>query len=713
MYASKTLILLLVALSLCLIASDPPAKHGWITRERLLLADAEPGNWFFSGRDFKEQHYSPLAQITSKNANTLGFAWQYDASPRRGQVQRGLEATPTVVDGIMYAAGAWGVVYALDARNGKEIWRYDPLVDGSYGRRACCDVVNRGLQVWEGRVYIGTLDGYLVALDARTGKQLWKADTFIDRRHSYTITSAPHIANGKIVIGNSGGEFGVRGYVSAYDARNGTFAWRFFTVPGDPKKGYEHPEMEAAAKTWDPESAWEAGGGGTVWGAMVYDPELNLLYVGTGNSSPYPIWYRSPKGGDNLYLASILAINPDNGRLKWHYQTTPGEIWDFTATQNMILAELPIEGRSRKVLMQAPKNGFFYVLDRENGQFISAEKFVQVTWASHIDKATGRPVLTGQGNYKDAPKLVFPGMAGGHNWYPMSYSPQTKLVYIPTMDVPFLYFNQPSFTFKEGMLNMGAGAATPPFDEQQQVYLKDQPPAVIKAQLKAWDPVLQKVVWSVPNEGIGNGGILSTAGNLVFQGTLSGKLNVYRADTGEKLHEIPTGTGIMAAPMTYTVGKKQYVAVMAGLGGVLQSFVKAGTIAAKYQNLGRILVFELGGKPVPFPPKQPPLADIPEPPTFTASAEAIQQGATLFNTHCAECHSSISRENPSGFPNLVYLTPEKHQLFKQIVLKGLLKDGGMAGFSDLLSESDAEAIQAYISSRQREERKKEAAKATR
>ncbi|GAA4401127.1 PQQ-dependent methanol/ethanol family dehydrogenase [Nibrella viscosa] len=706
MSSPKNFLLITVALSLSILATEPPVRHGWITRERLLRADAEPGNWFFSGRDFREQHYSPLAQINDKNIQTLGFAWQYDAGVRRGRVQRGLEATPTVVDGIMYAAGAWGVVYALDARTGNERWRYDPVVDGSYGRRACCDVVNRGLQVWEGRVYVATLDGYLVALDARTGRELWKADTFTDRKRSYTITSAPHIAGDKIVIGNSGGEFGVRGYISAYDARTGKFAWRFFTVPGDPEKGYEHPEMELAAKTWDPNSAWEAGGGGTVWGAMVYDPELNLLYVGTGNSSPYPIWHRSPKGGDNLFLTSILAINPDNGRMKWYYQTTPGEIWDYTATQNMILAELPIDGRTRKVLMQAPKNGFFYVLDRETGQFISAEKFVQVTWASHVDKATGRPVLTGQGNYKDEPKLVFPGMAGGHNWQPMSYSPKTRLVYIPAIDFPFLYFNQPTFTYKPGDFNMGADAATPPFRAEHQPYLKGQPPADVREQLKAWDPVRQQVVWSVPNPGLWNGGILSTAGNLVFQGTSAGKLMVYRADNGEKLHEIPTGTGIMAAPMTYTVGKKQYVAVMAGLGGAWQSNVKAGTIAAEYQNLGRILVFELGGKPVPFPPKQPPLAAIPEPPPFTASAEDIKKGKDLYYTHCVHCHNEVVRDNTTGYPNLVYLTPETHRLFKQIVLHGLLKDGGMAGFSDLLSDGDADAIQSYIASRQREERQK-------
>lgn len=681
-------------------ASQRLPERGWVDTRRLMAADAEPGNWYFSGRDFQEQHYSPLSQINETNVNTLGYAWEYDASPRRGSVQWGLEATPIVVDGMMYTTGAWGVVYALDARNGKELWRYDPEVDGSYARRACCDVVNRGLQLWEGRVYVGTLDGYLIALEARTGKELWKVDTFYDRSHSYTITSAPHIANDKIVIGNSGGEFGVRGYISAYDARTGKFAWRFFTVPGNPAKGFEHPEMEVASKTWDPASDWEAGGGGTAWGAMVYDPQLNLLYVGTGNSSPYPIWYRSPSGGDNLYLASILAINPDNGRLKWYYQTTPGEIWDFTATQNMILADLALNGQTRKVVMLAPKNGFFYVLDRKTGELLSAEKFVEVNWASHVNIETGKPVLTGQGFYRDKPKLIYPGMAGGHNWYPMSYSPQTGLVYIPTMDFPFLFFNDSTYKFKEGYTNSGAQTAVPPFGDWADEYLKDQPPVIHREQLKAWDPVRQKVVWTVPNPGFLNGGILSTAGNLVFQGDAAGKLNVYDARTGQKLHELFVGTGIMAAPMAYKVGNKQYVAVMAGVGGARQSTIKMGTIAKDYVNKGRILVFALNGQPVPLPPLQQPNPVIPDPQQPKPKEEDVERGQQLYYINCGRCHHALLPTNPSGFPNLLYLTPEKHKVFKQIVLNGLFKDAGMAGFSDILSDTDADAIQAFIVSQQ-------------
>ena len=437
-------ILFLCFLSAC---EKPKPRAGWIDKERLLKADQDPLNWISLGGNFKQQHYSPLADISTENVSTLGLAWSYDARSRRGRVQRGLEATPIVVDGTLYTSGAWGVVYALDAKTGKEIWRYDPDIDGNYARRACCDVVNRGVQVWKGKVYVGVLDGYLVCLDAATGKVIWKIDTITDRERFYTITGPPQIANNVVVIGNSGGEFGVRGYITAYDLETGKQAWRFYIVPGDPKKGFEHPELEEAAKTWDPDSYWDAGLGGTSWGELTYDPELNLLYVGTGNSSPYPIWFRSPSGGDNLFLASILAINPDTGRLVWHYQTTPGEIWDFTATANMVLAELEIEGRSRKVLMQAPKNGFFYVLDRETGELISAEKFVPVNWASHIDKVTGRPVLTGEGWYKEKSKLVYPAMPGGHSWQPMSYNPNTKLVYIPAMHLPMVYTAQKEFKY--------------------------------------------------------------------------------------------------------------------------------------------------------------------------------------------------------------------------------------------------------------------------
>jgi quinohemoprotein ethanol dehydrogenase len=712
-----TALLLVFGLVGCQPSGDDPTDEsrskenpGQVTTERLRQANEEPGQWMTAGRNFQEHHHSPLDQINAQNAGRLGLAWEQDARNALGTTPRGLEATPVVVDGTMYTSGAWGVVYAIDAKTGRRLWRYVPDVDGSYARRACCDVVNRGVEVRNGTVYVGTLDGYLVALDARTGSVRWKVDTITDRSDSYTITSSPQIAGGKVVIGNSGAEYGVRGYVTAYDTASGDQAWRFYTVPGDPDEGFEHPAMKMAAKTWDPNSKWEAGGGGTVWGEMAYDPELNLLYVGTGNATPYPQEYRSPGGGDNLFLASILAINPDTGRLEWYYQTTPGEQWDYTATQHMILAEMQIDGRQRKVLMQAPKNGFFYVLDRKTGEFISAEPYVTVTWAEGIDPETGRPILAEQGDYGKEPKLIYPSMVGGHNWQPMSYHPGTGLVYIPEIDFPNLLKLEEDFEHRPApsMLNMGIDGAFPPLPDSLQKYAEGQPPNTEwQERLVAWDPAEQKEVWSAPREAMFNGGVLSTGGNLVIQGTASGYLKVHHARTGELLKEIQVGTGIMAGPMTYTVADTQYVAVMAGYGGARLNPYGPNVAAQTYQNYGRILAFKLDGGPVPLPPKVDIPEEVPKPPDLETTAEQIQNGEELYSTHCARCHAAVRPDNNTGYPSLALLTRELHKEFSDIVLEGTMSSRGMAGYSDVLSGKDAEAIQAYIISRQRELRQED------
>ncbi|WP_242091742.1 PQQ-dependent dehydrogenase, methanol/ethanol family [Aestuariivivens sediminicola] len=702
----KTSLLLLLYFSISFLTCSKNEKPaGWIDSMRLLNADSESDNWVSLGRNFMQQHHSPLDQINEQNVSELGFAWEYDARSKRGRVPRGLEATPFVVDGIMFTSGAWGVVYALNAKSGEEIWRYDPTVDASYNRRACCDVVNRGVAVWKGKVYVGTIDGYLVCLDAENGKVIWRKDTFTDRSRSYTITGPPQIANDVVVIGNSGAEFGVRGYITAFDLEKGEQVWRFYTVPGDPSKAFEHPEMEWASKTWDINSDWETAGGGTVWGELAYDPELNLLYVGTGNSSPYPIWFRSPNGGDNLFLCSILAINPDNGRLVWHYQAVPGEIWDYTNTMNIVLANLEIGGKERKVLMQAPKNGFFYVIDRETGELLSAEKYTAANWASHIDLKTGRPVKTEQGWYKDEPKLVVPSLAGGHSWQPMSYSPQTGLVYIPEIVSPFIYKSVDSFKFKK--LTFGTGldysGAGPPFSEATRKYLKGQSDTVRKNILKAWDPVEQKMVWQIEHmiPG-GNGGILSTNGNLVFQGTNTGHLKVYNAETGLILKEIETGTGIMAAPMTYAINGEQYIAVMAGFGGNDLAFGTKDKRAAfrKYQNYGRILAFKLGGKKTPLPPAASNLA-VPKPPNMKIDQTLAGKGESIFENYCISCHQAGYDYNwYSQYPNLAKLSEPTYRLLNDIVLKGIYSQNGMASFADVLEESDVEAIKHFLVSRQ-------------
>lgn len=665
---------------------------GWIDTERLL--SRAPGEWLSLGGDHMMQHYSPLNTINTQNVKDLGFAWAYDARTTIGTVHRGLEATPIVVDGVMYTSGAWGVVYALDAKTGKQRWRYEPPVDASYGRKACCDVVNRGVAVWEGHVYVGTLDGFLVCLNADDGSVVWRQDTFTDRTRAYTITGPPQVAGNIVMIGNSGGEFGVRGYITAYDLKSGEQKWRFFIVPTDPNTGFEHEEVEVASKTWDPNSMWEVGGGGTSWGQSAYDPDLNLLYVGTGNSTPYPIWFRSPTGGDNLFLVSILAINPDNGKLVWHYQTTPGEIWDYTATMNIVLADIEIEGNTRKVLMQAPKNGFFYVLDRATGELISAEKFAHVTWASHVDMETGRPVLTEQGGWYDkGPKLVSPFSGGGHNWQPMSYNPSTGLVYIPEHSVPMIYKARDTFRWRPDTENTGIDYGHGITFKSVIDQVKQPEDTIASESLLAWNPVSQKAVWKV-SEGAPDGGTMSTP-ELVFQGTRTGYLKVYDARTGEKLTEIFTGTGIMAAPITYDVDGEQYVAVMAGYGGAPTCCYPSDAVFHEYENVGRILAFKIGGGTTPLPPKRKPIAT-PAPPEMSIQKELVARGSILYGAYCRACHGGFGKNNFSLHPDLSKLSLAKHQTFADIVLGGILAQNGMASFSNSLSEEDVEAIHQYL-----------------
>ncbi|MEZ5570303.1 MAG: PQQ-dependent dehydrogenase, methanol/ethanol family [Halioglobus sp.] len=521
--------------------------------------------WRLHGNDVGEQRYSALSQINSDNVEALGLAWYFDLYTRRG-----VEATPLMVDGTLYVTGSWSMVYALDAKTGALRWFYNPEVDRAFLAKSCCDAVNRGVAYADGKVFVGTFDGRLVALNAADGEVLWDVQT-TDRTQSYTITGAPRIAGDKVVIGNGGAELGVRGYVSAYHVDSGKLAWRFHTVPGNPADGFESPVMQRAAKTWSGQW-WQWGGGGTVWDSMVYDPQLNLLYIGVGNGSPWNHRLRSPEGGDNLFLASIVALRADTGEYVWHYQTTPGETWDFTATQHMILADLEIAGKTRKVIMQAPKNGFFYVLDRITGELISAEAFATTTWASHIDRQTGRPVETPAARVFDGLNVSLPSNAGAHNWHPMSYHPGTGLVYIPSMHIP-IRFLEPTHARDrlpgQGYWNTG-------FDR-----IANVPPAVPNlAQLIAetytgallgWDPVKQAVRWQSEVGRMG-GGVLSTAGNLVFQGDGYARLQAFDASSGELLWSQDTQTLAMAAPVTYAIDGEQYVAVAVGFGGGAPGF---------------------------------------------------------------------------------------------------------------------------------------------
>lgn len=675
--------------------ADELAKAAAVTEARIDAAESEPGNWLAYGRTTDEQRFSPLDQINKTNVGQLGVAWEYETN-----TVRGLEASPIVIDGVMFFTGNWGVVHAVDARTGQALWTYDPEVPGEWARNACCDIVNRGVAVLDGLVYVGSLDGRLIALDAKTGKPNWIADTLIDRTRPYVITGAPRIAKGMVLIGNGGAELGVRGYVTAYDAKSGALRWRFFTVPGDPSKPQESPELEAALPTWskDPKAEWpKVGGGGTVWDAIVYDPKLNLVYLGVGNGSPWNHDMRSPGGGDNLYVSSIVALNPDTGRMVWHYQTTPGDSWDFTATQHIMLADLTINGASRRVVMQAPKNGFFYVLDAATGEFISGEAYVAVNWTKGLDPVTHKPIPNPDVDYRNEPKVVFPAQVGGHNWQPMAFSPDTGLVYIPTIDAAALFVNdkQP-YAYVPGKWNTGIDFAGVTKAIIAAV-ASGNPPPPAKGFIRAWDPVTQTERWSVPMGGAWNGGLLATAGGLVFGGGSDGILGAYDAETGNRLWSIDLKTGILAPPVTYTVDGEQYVAVLAGWGGAwgLANLKDPNSAVVKYgTNQGRLFVFKLGGTQqvaVLGAPKAPSA----KPPAATADAAILDKGFTLFHTTCVVCHGFFA-ESTGVLPDLRMSSSDTFASYNDIVLGGALRANGMASFADTLKPDDVEAIRQYV-----------------
>lgn len=650
-------------------------------------AVAAQTDWAMYGRTYDEQRFSPLDQINEKNIGQLGLLWDRELGTTRG-----LEATPLVSNGVIYTTGEWSIAYALDAKSGNILWTFDPKVPRARARTICCDVVNRGVALYQDKVYLGTLDGRLIALDAKTGLPVWDVIT-VDQSKPYAITGAPRIANGKVLIGNAGSEFGVRGYISAYDAESGSLLWRTFTVPGDPSRGFESKALESAARTWNGQW-WIAGGGGTPWDSIVYDPDLDLIYTGTGNGSAWYRDLRSPGGGDNLYLASILALRASDGELVWYFQVTPGDNWDYDATQPLMLADLTIAGARRKVIMQASKNGFFYVLDRQTGEFISAKAFVKgITWAIGVDPRTGRPQEAVTVHDGLQPALVSPAPGGGHNWYPMAFHPATGLVYVPAREnSTFLSAADKKWKYDPKHWNRGED---PGYNGPVVSKLLAAPP--MTGHLIAWNPAEQREAWRADLPLVESGGVLATGGNLVFQGRSDGIFCAFRATDGKKLWEYDAGTGIMAPPVTYLLNGVQYVTLMVGWGGAAGLINVPGSGPVK-KGFGRVLTFSLGAKArldlPPFGHAGPPSPAI----QVKATEAAIHEGSRLYLRYCFYCHGA-GVVSGSGVPDLRYSTAETHHQFKAIVLGGTRESRGMPSFNDTLNARQASTIQAYVLSR--------------
>ena len=605
---------IILLLTLLAIAETMPCAYPQtartVTDASLKNVSKNGAEWTAYGFTQGETRYSPLTQLNTSNVARLGLAWSFDLGHGGGNQ----EATPLAWNNTLYSITNWSIVYAVDARTGKEKWRWDPEVNQDSTRsKICCGVVQRGLALYEGLIMAPVVDGRLVALDAQTGRPVWESRVAYSQ-DNYTITMAPRIAKGKVVIGVSGGDRPTRGYFDAYDAMTGHRAWRFYTVPGDPSKPFENPALKKAAETWSGDW-WKLGGGAPVWDGMSYDPDADLLYVGTGNGGPWPEDLRKSKGKDNLYICSILAVKPDTGELKWYFQAVPGDSWDYDNVQQLLLADLTIDSKPRKVLMQASKGGFYYVLDRITGQFISGTPFVRVTWAKGLDERTGRPFVNSEAHYGAEPVAISPGPTGGHNWAPMSFNPTTGLVYVPTSTINSTTFAiDTNFTWKPNQNNNGTRRGPPPKDGSPGPPLPatvppppdfgPNPPPEGQARnvLLAWDPIKKQPRWETAGGGSLGGGTLTTAGNLVIQVIPDGRLVAYSADKGEKLLDIQTGLrGGMGPPITYEVDGKQYIALMGGPGIVVARNAEPGTPPPPptlQTVFPKLMTFVLDGKPL-------------------------------------------------------------------------------------------------------------------
>jgi quinohemoprotein ethanol dehydrogenase len=675
-----------------------PATNSVTVNQQALIS---PGKeWLNYGRTYKEQRYSPLAEINKNNVNELDLAWSF-----KFDTARGMEATPIMHNGVLYVSTGWSHVHAINARTGAELWHYDAKVPKSHLAKTCCGPVNRGVAIWQKdktaplQVFFGSLDGRLIALDALTGEENWSVQS-TPTDGNYSITGAPRIVKDMVIIGNGGGELGVRGYISAYDVSSGEMRWRFYTVPGDRNKPQESEALEKALSSWSGDEWYKlGGGGGTVWDTLVFDPDLDILYIGTGNGSPWNRDLRSPGGGDNLYLSSIVAINPNDGKYIWHYQTTPKENWDYTATQQLILAELNIKGEERKIIMQAPKNGFFYVLDRVTGELLSAEKFGHVTWATHVDMATGRPVESEFADYqKNGGSYLWPSPYGAHNWQPMSYSQKTGYIYIPVQSFPAYFTGQKEVRYLENRWNTGVDL-NEIRGPQSWVAGRAVMDALVYGELVAWDPIKNERAWTVRHPKPSNGGTLSTAGNLVFQGTWDGVFTAYDAANGDPLWQYQSDSAILAGPITYELDGDQYVAVAQGSGGVVMLTI-GDEVRKNTVNQNRLLVFKRGKSEKGFLPIDDSVVQIQPLHGHSDTDDAtIKNGEYLYHTNCASCHGIDATSN-YVVPDLRYMTEKTHEDFATIVLGGSLTHKGMIGFYETLNLDDVNMIHEYLKDKQ-------------
>ncbi len=662
-----------------------------------MIAAGNGDEWLTYGGGYDEQRFSPLTQITDKNVGQLGLAWSADMDTARGQ-----EATPLMHDGTLYVSTAWSMVKAYDAKTGALKWSFDPEVPRETLAHVCCDAVNRGVALYGNKVYVAALDGRLIAIDQKTGKQVWSTKAVPDQKN-YAITGAPRIAKGKVLIGSAGAEYKARGSIAAFDAETGKELWRWHTVPGNPADGFENDAMERAAKTWAGKW-WEVGGGGTVWDSITYDPASDMVYFGTGNAEPWNPDVMSRGDGDALYTSSIVALNASTGEYAWHFQETPEDRWDFDSDAQITLADLTIDGKPRRVVMHAPKNGFFYVLDARTGAFLSGKPFAMVNWAKGLDPKTGRPDILPEARYEKTGGVFIglPGLYGAHTWHPMSFSPKTGLVYIPTNNTAMAYKAAENFEITDigGQMGLDFGAVAMPADAKVRSDVK----AATTGALMAWDPVAQKEVWRVDYPGPSNGGTLATAGNLVFQGTAGGEFRAYAADRGTPLWSFPVQTGIIAAPMTYAIDGEQYVAILAGWGGLWDIF--SGVLASNSgppRNISRLLVFKLGanGKLPPAPPMN---AMVLDPPAFTGTAAQVAQGGNLFSRYCSGCHGDAAVAGAIN-PDLRHSGAiASADAIKSIVVDGALKHNGMVSFKSAVKPADAEAIRHYLIKRANEDK---------